>query len=89
MSIDSELIKYFIRGLRPEIKIRMPGFYPDLDAAIEEAIDIERDIQATKLENNESEVLHVSAIRKCLICNDNHEPEACSELNDLKKVLSE
>lgn len=41
MAIDSERLKHFIRGWHSEIRIRMPGFYPDLDAAIEEAIEIE------------------------------------------------
>ena len=63
----------------------MTPFHPDLDSAIEQAIEKEREIQTFSDENSDK-VLHVAQEFKCYLCEQKHSIRNCPELAELKKL---
>ena len=67
----------------------MPGFHPNLDGAIEEAINIEREIEVSNQENIEPKILHISPDVKCFLCEGKHTLRSCPDIADFKKYVAE
>ena len=66
----------------------MTPFHPDIDSAIEEAIDHEKDMEAFSEEKQDTRVLHVSPDFKCFLCEGKHSIKSCPEIFEFRKLLA-
>ena len=63
----------------------MTRYHPDLDSAMEQAIEAETEISND--EKTDTEVMHVSPNFQCFFCGGDHVMKSCPEISDLRKMM--
>ena len=66
----------------------MTPFHPDLDAAIEGAIEVESDIRSSTEGITDTKIMHVSPDFQCFFCGGKHTMKLYPEIAEFRKAMT-